>query len=183
MTSVEAWGNVTSPALHRDEDFRYLVHMDCGKILRGQNKPSYFIDNPDQIALATRLSASLIDPSSRRFFHDSCHGFIIDVPSSSVLATAPYDMQSASYSAEQLARAFPVKSAEELLEASRGYASNNEVLVSGEGIVVSGVIYVNQGDDWEPWIDYPFTAEGIRESAERMGLPLVTLDLIPSKHR
>src|SRR4051812_44567387 len=110
------WGGVTDPNSHDPRNFRYLLHLDSGRPVDPSDvtpnaQRDYFLHNTDAIHGAGHLSASLVDQDHTLLwqFTTSIHGFVLEVPPSSVLATAPRDMFISGQTPAEIADQFPPK--------------------------------------------------------------------------
>ncbi len=83
----ERWssGNFTDPAIHRDSQFRYVVHG----VFDGKPTAQSVLKNPD-VLKERLLSTSLIDQDHRATF--GWYGFILKAPHQNIVATSPRDM-------------------------------------------------------------------------------------------
>lgn len=170
------WGGVTDPECHNPDTFRYLLHLDSG-ILLGDDALApdaqfvYFLQNPNAIHNVRLLSASLVDNDHRLLweFTASFHGFIIEVPPVSVIATSPQDIA--------ISESTSLMDPEVLLEAT-GPTDWNEVEVSTEKLVVKAIFWVvDNGIVPDRRREEAFDLETVRAEAYKAGLPLIELEL------
>jgi hypothetical protein len=170
------WGGVTDPDHHDPANFRYLLHLDSGTVLQGDALASdaqyeYFLQNPSAIHETPQLSASLVDCDHRMLwqFTSSFHGFIIEVPKESVIATSPQDVAISERTSEL--------DPELLLEATSP-SEWNEVEVSTKNLVVKAVFWVvDNGLVTNRRSEEEFDFETVQAEARKAGLPLIKLDL------
>lgn len=141
------WGGVTDPSHHDPGKFRYLVHLDVGRAPDGTDPGTtpweYFLENPDRLRSMPVISTSLVDQDHRVLYELSAadHGFILEVPESSVIATNFMDMFSKFEDVEILREKFPVANPDQLLAETKT-TRWNEVAISPNGLLVKALFWV-----------------------------------------
>lgn len=171
------WGGVTDPQKHNPANFRYLVHLDSGRSVGNPEDDiwEYVLENPHLLKTMPSISTSLVDQDHALLYQGtpSTHGFILEVPPSSVIAAHSMDMFSRNRDIEDVARNNAVIDPDQLLRDTKP-TDWNEVVVAPEGLVIKAVFWVNNQTGDEPTYGY----EAVRHAAEANGLPFLELDLL-----
>ena len=175
----DSWGGVTDPLNHDSSSFRYLIHLDSGRVIentegRSDDDWEFLVENPNELKNLEMISSSLVDQDHRLLYQGtmSTHGFIFEVPQQDVLATNPMDMFSSDKDIEHIKSTSVVTDGDSLLESTKKN-DWNEVLVSPKNIVIKALFWVEPKHEG----DFTYSKEQVKEIAKRAGLPFLELDL------
>ncbi len=170
------WGGVTNPEMHDPTRFRYLIHLDSGRPVGDPEVGpyEYVLENPELLRTMSTISTSLVDQDHTLLYQGtkSTHGYILEVPASSIIATHSTDMYSQNRDTNTMSSQHPVTDPDQLLLNTEP-SDWNEVVIAPEGLVIKAVFWVNNQTGEEPAYDY----ETVRLAAESSGLPFLELDL------
>ena len=170
------WGEVTNPEMHNPAYFRYLLHLDAGRPIGDPEDDTWehTLDNPSLLHEMPFISTSLVDQDHTLLYQGtpSSHGYILEVPPSSVIATHSMDMYSRSRDIEDISLKHPVADPDQLLMNTKP-TEWNEVVIKPEGLVIKAVFWVNNQSGEEPTYNY----ETVRFAAEANSLPFLELNL------
>jgi hypothetical protein len=128
----------TDPRHHNPQNFRYIIRNNSRLNLKEARSLSNF----------QKMSVSVISESYQGVFMSAHYAYILKVPSRNVIASSVFDMHDREMTPEQLQIKFGLDTPGVLIEKSVqnrntpqfGLTGWNEVVISGNNVVVSGIV-------------------------------------------
>ena len=195
--SQETWGDVTSPADHNPNNYRYVVHgLNPGlksyresmkriaaedpeyEVVEGKDPAADLYNEPERIQERIGILGSLVDHEHHGTYGHA--GLIVEPHPDAIIYTAPRDAGSWTHTLNALRKTgedHDLLTADQLLAESDPNA-HNEVAMEAGRVALAGFFYTyNRGMFGRKKPTDRTHAKHFKKQAKRLGLPIV-----PIKH-
>lgn len=189
----EKWGDVTDPAVHDPDNYRYVVHaLNPGirsyresmrriaaedpeyEAVDGKDPATDLYNEPERIRERIGLLGSLVDHEHHGTYGHA--GLIVEADPDAVIYTAPYDAGSWTHTISALretGKSHDSLTADQLLAETNPNA-HNEVAMEAGRVALAGFFYTyNRGMFGRKVPTSRTDTKHFKKQAKRLGLPIV----------